>query len=106
MDPKTRARIDAGVGGAAFALSLLRGKEISEAQADARVAVGIISPLVEEALPHVEAVRAAREVKRAARQSTRPACKTSGCHLAVGHALLLGRYHEDENGVLFSEEIE
>lgn len=109
MDPKARARIDAGIGGAAFVLALLRGKDTLEAQADARAAVGVVSPLVEEALPYVERAQAEREARRAANapaSASATPCKTRGCRLAAGHVLVLGCYHEDANGVLFSEENE
>ena len=102
MDPKVRSRIDAGVGGVAFLVSFLRGKTVSEAQADARTAVTYTSPLVQEIAPHAERIWTERQARQATKKA--PPCGFQGgiaCVLSQGHQ---GEYHQDVHGVLFKVE--
>lgn len=106
MDPKRRARADAAIGGLTFAFSLLRGKDVNEAQADARVAVAFTGPLVEELEPHAARLWREREAKREAAKAAAeaPRCgMRSGifCVLAKGHASVVNPWHQDEHGTLF-----
>lgn len=106
MDPKKRARADAAIGGLTFALSLLRGKDVNEAQADARVAVAFTGPLVEELEPHAARLWREREAKREAAKAAAeaPRCGQHAgifCVLAKGHLSVVNPWHQDEHGTLF-----
>ncbi len=106
MDPKARAKVDAGISGVTFLAALLRGKDVKEAQAEARIAVAFAGPLVEEVAPHAEKLWAERE-RRAAekeRAAQAPRCGSHAgivCVLARGHSTEANPWHQDEHGTMF-----
>ena len=106
MEPKDRTRIEGAVGGLTLIAGLLRGKSLTDAQAEARAAIGVAGPIADELAPLVEGIRAQRQAKKAAEEAAKvaPRCGVHAgivCVLAPGHLTTDHPYHQDEHGTLF-----